>query len=93
MASGARSKFGAPMFEAEVFRKQIYCIEESTCDTVGTFWRPHSNLAPGELRLLAPPCYAPARLVVLKSCLVPKWIYLNNLVERLNMFTNEHFVS
>ena len=29
-ASGARSKFGAPMFEPEVFRKQMYCIEEST---------------------------------------------------------------
>jgi len=24
---GARSKFGAPMFEPEVFRKQMYCIE------------------------------------------------------------------
>jgi len=40
MASGARSKFGAPMFETEVFRKQMYCIEESTYDNVGTFWRP-----------------------------------------------------
>jgi len=36
----ARSKFGAPMFESEVFRKQMYCIEESTCDTVGAFRRP-----------------------------------------------------
>jgi len=26
MASGARSKFGAPMFETELFRKQMYCI-------------------------------------------------------------------
>jgi len=25
------------MLEPEVFRKQIYCIEESTCDTVGFF--------------------------------------------------------
>jgi len=24
------------MFEPEVFLKQMYCIEESTCDTVGT---------------------------------------------------------
>ena len=29
MAPRARSKFGAPMFEADVFRKQMYCIEES----------------------------------------------------------------
>jgi len=35
----ARSKFGAPMFEPEIFRKQIYCIEKSTCDIVGTFRR------------------------------------------------------
>jgi len=27
MASGARSTFGAPMFEPEVFRKQMYCTE------------------------------------------------------------------
>ena len=27
MASGARSKFGAPVFEPEVFRKQMYCTE------------------------------------------------------------------
>jgi len=27
MASKARSKFGTPMFEPEVLRKQRYCIE------------------------------------------------------------------
>jgi len=27
MAPEARNKFGAPMFEAEVFRKQMYCTE------------------------------------------------------------------
>ena len=40
MAPRARSKFGAPMFEPELFLKQICCIKESTCDTVGTFRRP-----------------------------------------------------
>jgi len=40
MAPVARSKFGAPMFEFEVFRKQMYYIEESTYDIVGTFWHP-----------------------------------------------------
>jgi len=67
MAPGARSKFGAPMFEPEVFRKQMYCIQESACDVVETFWRPHkhsvppavcqspqSDSAPVDLRLLAP---------------------------------------
>jgi len=38
MAPGAKSQFGAPMAEPELFRKQICCIEESTCDIVGTFW-------------------------------------------------------
>jgi len=28
------------MFELNVFREQMYCIEESTCDIVGTFRRP-----------------------------------------------------
>jgi len=51
MAPGARSKFGAPIFETEVFRKQMYCIEESTCNIVGTFRRHHSDSAPGELSL------------------------------------------
>ena len=36
---GARGKKQVcrPHVRTEVFRKQIYCIEESTCDTVGTF--------------------------------------------------------
>jgi len=50
MAPGARSKLGAPMLEPELFRKQI---EESTCDICGTFRRPCSDSAPGELCLLA----------------------------------------
>jgi len=37
MAPGARSQFGAPVFEPEIFRRQVYCIEESTCDIVATF--------------------------------------------------------
>jgi len=46
MPLGARSKFGARMFKPEVFRKQMCCIEESTCDIVGIFRRPRSDLAP-----------------------------------------------
>jgi len=47
MAPEARSKFGTPMFEPKVFQKQMYCIEESTCDIVGTFRRlPQSFGAP-----------------------------------------------
>jgi len=37
--TGEKSKFGDPMFEPEVFRKQMYRFEESTCDIVGTFSR------------------------------------------------------
>jgi len=47
----------SPMFEPEEFRKQMYCIEESTC--VGTFLRPHGDSVPGEL---CPPRYAPVWL-------------------------------
>jgi len=35
MAPGAGSKFGALMLEPEVLRKQMYCIEESTCNFFG----------------------------------------------------------
>jgi len=57
---GARdkNKFGAPMFEPEVFRKQMYCIEVCTCDIVGIFWRPRSISAPPEwfgAQVIAPP--------------------------------------
>jgi len=46
MAPGARCKFDAPIFEPEVFRKQMYCVEECTCDIVGIFWRPSNHSAP-----------------------------------------------
>jgi len=66
MASGARNKFGAPMFEPEVFRKQMYCIEKRTCDIVGTFRRSpqsfgatRSDLAPGKLCLTCLTRYSP----------------------------------
>ena len=36
---GQEAKFGAPVLETEFFRKQIYCIEESSCDIVRAFWR------------------------------------------------------
>ena len=45
-ARGKKQVWRPPMFEPEVFRKQIYCIED-TCDIVGTFRRPHNDTAPG----------------------------------------------
>ena len=47
---------GALMVEPELFRKQIYCIEESTCDIVGTFRCPRHDSARRKLGL---PRYAP----------------------------------
>jgi len=35
-----------PVFQPEVFRKQMYCIEECTCYIVGIFWRPCNHSAP-----------------------------------------------
>jgi len=34
------------MFKSKVFRKQMYCVEESTCEIFKTFPRPRSDLAP-----------------------------------------------
>jgi len=56
MEPAARSMFGAPMFEPQVFRKHMCSIKESTGDMFGTFWRPlhlfaapRNDLAPEEL--------------------------------------------
>jgi len=59
-SDGARgkSKFGTPMVQFGVFRKQMHCIQESTCDIVGTFGTTRSHSAPGEL---CPPRYAPGK--------------------------------
>jgi len=56
---GKETSLAPPMFEPEVFRKQMYCIEESTCNIVGTFRRPRSDSAPGELCPACPLRYAP----------------------------------
>ena len=45
MAPRVRSKFRSPMFEPKVFRQQMCCSEESTCDIVGIFRHP-GNFAP-----------------------------------------------
>ena len=58
MAPGARNKFGVPMFEHQVFWKQMYCIEESICDIIGTFRRPPVIRRQGHWVPLAPR-YAP----------------------------------
>jgi len=72
-----RSKFGALMFETEVFRKQMYCIEESTCEIVdflappAVIWRPNSDSAPRKLRPACSPRYAtdkrPAHEITINS--------------------------
>ena len=41
MTSGARRKFDALVFEPKVFRKQMYCIEESTIEIVGLYGAPN----------------------------------------------------
>ena len=45
---GARGKMQVwrPRFEPEVFRKQMYCVEECTCDIVGIFWLPGNHSTP-----------------------------------------------
>ena len=78
---GARWKkqVSRPIFEHELFWKQIYFLEESACDIFGTFCRPHSDLVPGEL---CPPCSLVTPLVTLScllrcvfctNCCLPRW--------------------
>jgi len=59
------------MFEPEVFRKQMCCIEKNTCDIFRTFWRPDSGSAHGEL---CPPCIPslrPCPAVIRRPGIVP----------------------
>ena len=56
MVPGARSKFGALIFEPDVFRKQMHFLEESTCDNVGAFLRLRSDSAPPASEELCPTC-------------------------------------
>jgi len=58
LTARARSKFGAPMFKTEVLQKHMICIEESTCDNVGTFRRPIVSRRLGN-RTPLPPWYTP----------------------------------
>jgi len=58
MAPGARNTFAAPIFEPEVFQKQMYCFEKSAYDTVVTFWPPQWLGARG----IVPPCSPSLRL-------------------------------
>jgi len=58
------------MFAPEDFRKQMYRIEESTCDIVRTFRRPHSDSAPGDCAPHPPslrPYEAPGKVVTARS--------------------------
>jgi len=50
MAPAARNKFGALMFETEIFRNQMYCIEESACDILGSLGPLQSFGAPIAIR-------------------------------------------
>ena len=84
------SKFGAPMVESEFFRRQIYCIEESTCDIVGTFRRlqqwfsaPKGNWRPKNCAPLPPslrPCCQQPTFASKDFLPLSKW----NQKEKLN---------
>jgi len=90
-------KFGAPMFEPEVFLKQMYCVEESTCVIVGTFRRPRSDSAPpaeirrpyrdsapGKLWPLCPPSLRPClQLVWTTRELAQRFVTLQQVLLKL----------
>jgi len=55
MAPGVRRDFGVPIFEPEVFRKQMSRIERVLVTLLELFGSPSSNSALGELCPLSPP--------------------------------------
>jgi len=84
MAPVERSKFGAPMLELDIVRKQMYCIEKSrpTCDIVGTSWRlPQWFGARGIL--LPSPSLRPWVRRLISGCI--SCLYSNQNIETTNM--------
>ena len=80
MAPRARNKFGALMFEPELFQKQIYSIEESTCDIAGTFRCPRVIWRPGHCTPPFPPSLCPWFFIIKKVLKAPLLaFYSNNL--------------
>jgi len=77
MTPEAESKFDAPMLETEVFRKQMCCSEESTCDIARTFRHPPQSFGtpivirrPGNCAPFSPslpPCPAMNDIVLFRS--------------------------
>jgi len=57
------------MFEPEVFRKQIYCIKENTCDIFGTFRCSPQSIGP---RGIVPPSLRPCRWPT-ANCFIRIW--------------------
>jgi len=58
---GQGASFATPMFEPEVFRKQMCCIEERICNitTPAVIRRPHSDWRPGNCAPHCPPSLRP----------------------------------
>jgi len=80
---GQEASLAPPMFKSELFRKQICCIVESTCDILGFSAIPHSDLAPGNcspLPLVLPPCpsFCPLRREFLYNCRLQNSVTLNH---------------
>jgi len=59
---GQEASLAPPYPKPEVFRKQMYCIEESTCDIDGTFWRRPQSFVSSRSDS-APPCWFGARKI------------------------------
>jgi len=54
----------------------MYCIEESTCDIVGTLWRPHSDSATWEFDPF-PPLLLPCLYAHFDITVVPHALFLS----------------
>jgi len=64
MAPGARSKFGALMFEPDVFRKQMFFVEKVLVTRLGLFGAPAVIRRPGIVPPFPPRC-APDHTLIL----------------------------
>jgi len=72
---------GAPIFEPEVFRKEIHCVEESSCEIVKTFRCPQQTFcAPIMIRRLGnlPPVVTPYPGAEVRICKGGSFAFFEN---------------
>ena len=84
---GQEASLVPPFSNLRFFRKQMYCIDESSCAVVGTFRRPHNDRAPGKS---SPLRYSLDSLMYNNGCLEPRSsVKMKRNIHSFNIFLGQ----